>query len=112
MKWHVIAQVGADDFEPVIVQGEPHFTATIDKPGSEHTMTQQLLVGFLRKGSARQKRPSIWCISLPWSIPPTSGFHATIERKAARVRLRCISLSQIRSSGTLQQQHLPNCCHS
>jgi hypothetical protein len=50
MKWHVIAQVGADDFQPVMPQEEPRFTATIDKPGSEHSVTQQLLAGVFKEG--------------------------------------------------------------
>lgn len=50
MRWHVIAQVGADDFQPDIAQEEPRFTATIDKPGSEHSATQRLLAGVFREG--------------------------------------------------------------
>lgn len=50
MKWHVIAQVGADDYQPEIPQEEPRFTATIDKPGSEHSVTQHLLSGVFKEG--------------------------------------------------------------
>lgn len=50
MKWHVIAQVGEDDFEPAIAQEEPRFIATIDKPGSERSVTQQLLAGVFKEG--------------------------------------------------------------
>jgi len=50
MPWHVIAQLGPDDYQPVIAQAEPRFVATIDKPGSEHSVTQQLLSGVFEKG--------------------------------------------------------------
>ncbi|MBN9659133.1 MAG: hypothetical protein J0H49_13190 [Acidobacteria bacterium] len=50
MKWHVIAQVGADDYQPDIPPQEPRFTATIDKPGSEHSVKQQLLTGVFQEG--------------------------------------------------------------
>ena len=50
MPWHVIAQIGFDDYEPVIASEEPRFVATIDKPGSEHSIIQQLLWEVFGKG--------------------------------------------------------------
>jgi hypothetical protein len=50
MLWHVISQVGLDDYQPVIAPEESRFVATIDKPGSEHSVTQQLLSEVFEKG--------------------------------------------------------------
>lgn len=50
MKWHVIAQVGPDDFQPAIPDEEPRFTATIDKSGGEHSVAQHLVAGVLKEG--------------------------------------------------------------
>ncbi len=43
MPWHVVAQVGGDDYHPSLTDNEPRFVATIDKPGASHSITQQLL---------------------------------------------------------------------
>lgn len=50
MPWHVIAQIGLDDYQPVIEPDEPRFVATIDKPCSQHSVTQQLLSEVFKTG--------------------------------------------------------------
>jgi 7-cyano-7-deazaguanine synthase in queuosine biosynthesis len=50
MTWHVIAQIGNDDYQPVIAPEEARFVATIDKPGSGHSVTQQALSEVFKEG--------------------------------------------------------------
>ena len=50
MPWHVIAQIGNDDYEPVIAPEEARFVATIDKPGGRHSVTQHVLSEVFREG--------------------------------------------------------------
>jgi 7-cyano-7-deazaguanine synthase in queuosine biosynthesis len=50
MPWHVIAQIGNDDYQPEIGSEEARFVATIDKPGSEHSVTQQALSEVFDEG--------------------------------------------------------------
>jgi 7-cyano-7-deazaguanine synthase in queuosine biosynthesis len=48
--WHVIAQIGNDDYQPVIPPEDARFVATIDKPGGEHSVTQHLLSEVFKEG--------------------------------------------------------------
>jgi 7-cyano-7-deazaguanine synthase in queuosine biosynthesis len=41
--WHVIAQIGEDEFYPALDPEFPRFVVTIDKPGSNHSLVQQFL---------------------------------------------------------------------
>ena len=50
MPWHVIAQIGPDDYLPELSTEEPRFIASIDKPGSQYSVTQQLLFKVLEEG--------------------------------------------------------------
>jgi 7-cyano-7-deazaguanine synthase in queuosine biosynthesis len=50
MPWHVIGQIGEDDYYPSLDDGEPRFVATIDKPGSAHSVTQHLLMPVFKAG--------------------------------------------------------------
>ncbi|HEX7362453.1 MAG TPA: Qat anti-phage system QueC-like protein QatC [Bryobacteraceae bacterium] len=50
MPWHVIAQIGPDEYLPDLATEEPRFVASIDKPGSRYSITQQLLSQVLEKG--------------------------------------------------------------
>lgn len=50
MAWHIIAQIGADDYLPVVADDEPRLVATIDKPGSRFCVTQGLLSEVFASG--------------------------------------------------------------
>src|ERR1035437_198785 len=60
MPWNVIAQIGEDDFCPSLGDDEARFIATIDKPGSSHSITQNLLSQVVAAGL----RPSQTAIDL------------------------------------------------
>ena len=50
MPWNVIAQIGDDGYYPTLDPGEPRFVATIDQPGSTHSVTQHLLSEVFKAG--------------------------------------------------------------
>lgn len=50
MPWHVIAQIGEDNFHPDLDDKEPRFVATIDKPGGLHSLTQHPLSRVFEAG--------------------------------------------------------------
>jgi 7-cyano-7-deazaguanine synthase in queuosine biosynthesis len=41
--WSVVAQIGEDEFYPALDPESPRFVVTIDKPGSNHSLVQELL---------------------------------------------------------------------
>lgn len=50
MRWHVIAQIGNDDYLPVVPAEDARFIVSIDKPGSEHSVAQHLLSRVFDQG--------------------------------------------------------------
>ena len=50
MPWNVIAQIGDDAYYPTLDPAEPRFVATIDQPGSAHSVTQHLLSEVFKAG--------------------------------------------------------------
>jgi 7-cyano-7-deazaguanine synthase in queuosine biosynthesis len=60
MSWNVIAQVGEDDYYPLLDPAEVRFVATIDKPGDSHGVAHDLLSNVFKAGL----RPSQAAIDL------------------------------------------------
>jgi len=50
MPWNVIAQIGKDDYYPLLDDGEVRFVATIDKPGDNHGVAHGLLSDVFKAG--------------------------------------------------------------
>jgi hypothetical protein len=60
MSWNVIAQIGEDNYYPLLDPKEVRFLATIDKPGDSHGVTHDLLANVFKAGL----RPSQTAIDL------------------------------------------------
>lgn len=60
MSWHVIAQIGDDNYYPALDANELQFVATLDKPGSNHAVANNLLWDVFKSGL----RPSQVAIDL------------------------------------------------
>jgi hypothetical protein len=50
MSWNVIAQIGEDDYYPVLDPNEVRFVAAIDKRGDSHCVTHDLLTNVFKAG--------------------------------------------------------------
>jgi len=50
MSWNVIAQIGEDDYYPLLDPKEVRFVAAIDKPGDNHGVAHDLLTNVFKAG--------------------------------------------------------------